>query len=561
MVMRKTKKNKKKKTENIWYNGVKGLKKAGVDVSSYMTSEREEEISKCMNDAFYFIENYCFIRTLDPDEKGNRVMSVKDAGGLRWYQNKQIQDYLDNRFIALNFPRQSGKTVGTVLYFVWKLMFTDDFNIMCLANKDKVAKNILTEVKRILKNLPVWMSEGIVLANEHKIGFENGSWIEASATTLDAGRSSSANIIYLDEVAFVKRNVWLEFYKGVYPTISSGNTTQLIATSTPNGLNHWWKIISEGRQKLNDYVIHEIKWYDVPGRDEKFKEQTIKNLGKAAWDSEYDCQFIGSAGTLLNSTVLQSLVSSNPLKEISIYNNKWKLKIYKEYIKGHQYIMTHDPSYGYGDGSDYSGIHVWDVTYKNKIEQVAVMYENTIGKEEAPYVLKKIGELYGNPFEISEVNKCEDVPKDLITEAEYMGEVYRDPKRYGLLQTGKTRSEGLKQLQKMFNNDMMMIHDFDTIHELSVFIKKGDKYQADDDEHDDLVMSMNLMTWLMSDKNRYEKYITDQVDYMNDIQGIKVNNGIALVVDGNRDEDWSSDSSDITDCYGDDIPDNFYPSS
>ena len=428
-----------KKNNSIWYNNIVGLKKAGVNCISSEDTEKIYEIVKCSDDIEYFLQNYCHIKTLD---KG--IQKIK----LRNYQHKQLDLYLNNRFIALNFPRQSGKTIVTVLYFLWKLLFNEHFTIICLANKDKVAKKIIKDITLIIKQLPIWLQQGVITHNEHRIEFENGSIIEAQATTLDAGRSASANIVYLDEVAFVKKNTWIEFYKGVYPTISSGFTTQVIATSTPNGLNHWYKIVEDSKKGKNDFICMEINWYDVPGRDENFKEQTIKNIGLRAWESEYEIKFLGSAGTLLPGDILQNLVYKDPEEVINIYKEKYQLKIYNKPKEKHNYIITVDPSEGLGGDSDNTGIIVWDISQKDIREQVAVMYTNELAEIEAPFVIEKIAKMYNNAFILAENNKCNIILEDLVRECDYDNLYVHIDFRKGIRMTESSRRKGLRQRRK-----------------------------------------------------------------------------------------------------------------
>ena len=559
----------KKKIDSIWYNGTEGFKKTGVDISQHLTPERIHELQRCAFDCHYFIENYCKIRTVDPHPI---TKSRINPFILRDYQKEQVNLYLNNRFVALSYPRQSGKTAGTVAYFAWKLMFTSNFTIMCLANKDSVARDILEKVKLIIKELPVWMSEGVVKLNDHELKLENGSSIVAKATTLDAGRSASANIVYIDEAAFIARNTWLEFYKGVYPTISSGDTTQVIMTSTPNGLNHWWTICDEANKVAPDgsidvkgyseFMLKEIKWYQVPigfsgrYRDEEYKKKTISNIGQAAWDSEYECKFLGSAGTLLVTEILERLkhMRKRPIREEKIADTDVKVSIFKEPRSDRSYVVTHDASEGLGEpdtGSqadengnndpDYTGIHVWDVTDLDDIEQVARIYDRTIVEDDAPYIIKRLCQKYNNAFEISENNMLPSIPKTIFKDLDYERVYKHTDGRWGIKMTQSTRNKGLGIMKSFFRKNRFKIYDEDTIYELSNFVNKNGKYQAADGKHDDLVTSMNLLCWFLSDKNRYKTYFNDEGNFMKDIhkRNVEDEEFCMFVDDGIGDvDDW-----------------------
>ena len=326
--------------KTVWYQNKSGYKKAGIDISHLMTPERIKEIIRCKTDCHYFIETYCKIKTRDKNPiTGLRINPFK----LRKYQAEQVDLYLKHRFVALAYPRRSGKTSGTVAYFAWCMLFECNFTIICLANRDESAMEIIEQVKLMFKELPFWLQQGVIKMTDHKFKLENGSNIIAQATTIDAGRSAGANILYLDEVAYIPRNIWKPFYSAVYPVITDGETTQLIATSTADGLNHWWKIYNDSthvncdgsikKKGINQFVLKEIKWNEVPGRDEAFKKRTIADIGQRAWDAEYENKFLGSAGTLLSTAVLENLCPVDPIKTIEIYKHHYELKIYELSMK------------------------------------------------------------------------------------------------------------------------------------------------------------------------------------------------------------------------------------
>ena len=377
---------------SIWNGNRYGLKKSGLDISGIISDERIIEMSKCQDDIYYFIENYIFIQTRNKDEFGNRYRLFE----LRKYQREQIELYLNHRFVLLMYPRRSGKTSGTVAYFLWRMMFESNFIILCLANKNTVAMKLIAEIRRFIKLLPLWMVEGIEKANEHEIVFENGSRISSSATTEDAGRSEGAHIVYCDELGFIDNNTWEPFFGAVFPVVTDGDNSQFLGTSTPNGMNHFWKLWEEGsevdaegniiRQGTSEFIVKTIKWNDVPGRDEEFKRKTIATIGEDAWNQDFDCQFLGSAGTLLDAVTLKKMVKRTPLRVFKVLDD-YDLKIYQEPDKTRKYIVTHDPASGHGgEHDDNTAIIVWDVKDLYAIKQVAVLYDKNLDELDAPFV-------------------------------------------------------------------------------------------------------------------------------------------------------------------------------
>ena len=183
----------------------------------------------------------------------------------------------------------SHNSTTVLAYFLHYLLFNPDVKVAILANKANTAKDLLDKWKIAYENLPRWMQHGVVEWNKHNVTLENGSKIVASATSSSAIRGSSLNAVLLDEFAFVPQNIAENFFRSVYPVITSGTQTKMVIMSTPNGINHFHKIWMNAINKKNDYVPVEARWFDVPGRDEAFKKSTIANTSEAQWRVEYEC--------------------------------------------------------------------------------------------------------------------------------------------------------------------------------------------------------------------------------------------------------------------------------
>ena len=139
----------------------------------------------------------------------------------------------------------------------------------------------------------------MVAWNKGSIELENGSRITASSTSSSAVRGFSYNIVMLDEFAFVPTQLADDFFASVYPTISSGKSTKVIIVSTPNGMNHFYRMWNDAEKGKNSYNPISAHWSEVPGRDEKWKEETIANTSEQQFQQVFECDFIGSAGTLI----------------------------------------------------------------------------------------------------------------------------------------------------------------------------------------------------------------------------------------------------------------------
>ena len=254
------------------------LKRAGVQLK--YTQDQVEEYMKCAKDPVYFASSYIKIVNVD---RGLMAFEMWD------FQKEMLRLFQQNRFVITKCPRQVGKTTTSVAYLLWLTLFTDSQNIAVLANKGSLARDILAKYQLAYENLPEWLQQGIITWNKGNVELENGSKIMASSTSSSAVRGGSFNAVFLDEFAFVPANIADEFFNSVYPVISSGKTTKIIIVSTPNGMNLFYKLWMDAINKKNGYKPFEIHWSMVPGRDEKWKEETIRNTSQEQFRQEFEC--------------------------------------------------------------------------------------------------------------------------------------------------------------------------------------------------------------------------------------------------------------------------------
>ena len=212
------------------YNSNQNLKAAGVPIQ--FTQDQVQEIVKCTQDPIYFIENYCYIVTLD---HGLQKFNLYDC------QKKKIDIIHNNRRVILMEGRQQGKTTTSAAYILWYTLFQANKNVAILANKAAAAREVLDRYQTMYENLPNWMQQGVTGWNKGDIELENGSKVFTAATGKSGIRGKSVNMLYVDEAAIIPNNVAEEFFTAVYPTISAGQTTKILLSSTPLGYNHFWK--------------------------------------------------------------------------------------------------------------------------------------------------------------------------------------------------------------------------------------------------------------------------------------------------------------------------------
>lgn len=476
------------------YLGNPLLKSTNVAVK--YTAEQLQEYVKCAEDPVYFIQNYIKIVSLD---HGLVPFSLYP------FQQRIVDTIHKNRFTICKIPRQSGKSITVTSYLLHYCIFNPNVRVAILANKGTTAKELLDRFKTSYENLPRWLQQGIVEWNKFSVQLENGSKIIAAATSSSAVRGGSYNIIVLDEYAYVPNGVAEEFFSSVYPTISSGKNTKAILISTPKGLNHFYKTWTNAVHGKNGYVPIEAHWYDVPGRDNNFKKQTIANTSESQWRTEYECDFVGSENTLLAPSKLANLVFGTP-----VTSTPDGLDIYEPPKKDGIYVMCVDTSRG--DEQDYHAFSVIDCT-ASPYRQVAKFKNNTMSYQVFPHVIKKTGDMYNEALVLFELNDLGQAVAELLHEELEYGNVLsvtnrgkRGQKADGGFGSGKVqmgvrtsyqiKKIGCSNLKDMVENDKLIIQDFDTISEFSTYVAKGAGYEANEGYNDDLVSTLVLFGWV-----------------------------------------------------------------
>src|SRR6056300_159545 len=485
------------------YLGNENLKRKGTNIE--WTEDKVQEFIKCAQDPIYFAEKYIQIVHVD---RGLIPIRMYD------YQKEIVEKITDNRRVTVVTSRQAGKTTTAVCVILHYALFNDHKTVALLANKGDAAREILDRIKIAYEALPKWMQQGVVEWNKGSVEFENGCKIIAAATSSSAIRGKSISFLYIDETAFVEN--WDEFFASVFPTISSGNTTKILFTSTPNGLNHFYKTCEGAREGKNGYKFLEVMWYDVPGRDDKWKEETLQAMDYdyQKFAQEFECQFLGSSGTLIEGSKLKTLVIKDPIAESN------KIRMYEKPVKGNTYVMVADVSRG--KGLDYSAFSVFDVS-KMPYKQVCIFRDNMITPIDYAEIIHRISKSYNEAYVLVEVNDIgEQVTETLHFDFELEAILYtesagRSGKRIsggfgrnvdkGIRTTKSVKAIGCNMLKMLIEQDQLIVNDFNTINELSTFSRKGVSYEAESGAHDDMVMGLVLFGWLTDQS--FFKEITD----------------------------------------------------
>ena len=469
------------------------LKKAYVPIE--YTQEQIEEVIKCSKDINYFIKTYTKIINLD---KGLINFEMYP------FQEDMSRTIADNRFTVIKTCRQAGKTTTSAAVILWHVIFNDSYTVAILANKLSTAREILSRVQRGYENLPKWLQQGVVTWNKTNIELENGSQIIAASTASSAIRGFSINFLYLDEFSFVPRNIQDDFFTSVYPTIISGTNTKVVITSTPNGFDLFYKIWINSVEGRNEYANFSVSWWDVPGRDDEWREKTIANTSEDQFRQEFEAEFLGSANTLISPNVLRSLTFTTPISS----HYEGSLTVYKEPEKGGVYFCVVDTSRGVGmDASAFVVIDVSSVPY----EVVACYKNNIIDPLVYPDVIHNVVKNYNEAYTLVEINDNGQQIADILHhDYEYEHIIFTSVKgragqvigggfsssvQRGVRTTKQVKRIGCSNAKTMIEKEKIKLHDFNLINELSTFIQKGTSYEADIGSHDDLIMCVVLFAW------------------------------------------------------------------
>ena len=486
------------------YLGNPNLKR--IKMQLQLTEDQVREFIKCSQDPIYFIENYVKIITLD---KG--FVQIK----LYPFQKEAVKDINDNRRVIVKAGRQVGKTTMVVGYILWYILFNEDKFVAILANKAPTAREILNRIKIAYESLPLWLQQGVKTWNKGDIELENNCRVMATSTASSAIRGYSISLLYLDEFAFVPSNIADEFFTSVYPTISSGTNSKILISSTPNGMNHYYRMWTEAVEGLNGFTHIEANWRQVPGRDQAWADDQRRILGEEKFLQEMECEFMGSAGTLLSAAALKSLAFVKPL-----HISENGIKLYEQPQQGHNYVIVADTSRG--KGLDYSACVVIDCAIPYKV--VATYKDNNISPLVYPSIIKKLGDYYNQAYALVEINdNGQQVVDSLFEDYEYenilstvdiKGKIaltwgYGNKSNRGIRTTKSVKRLGCSIIKELIEQQKLMIEDFDIISELSTFIARGTSFEAEEGSHDDLVMCLVLFSWMTNQSFFSEMTSTD----------------------------------------------------
>lgn len=511
------------------FNGIDNLRAAKTTTQYRYEPWQIKEIVKCSQDVVYFCEKYVTIETSNgPSVWGKATQELVVDGELKtftgmWdFQKKFMYMMAEEKNCLAKFPRQCGKSTCVRGYLLWFALFNKSKQVAILANKEDLAIEQLELLKASYVELPMWLQMGVRVWNTKNILLGNGSRIIARATSKDAIRGRTVHKLYCDEFAFVPDNIAEAFIRSVFPTISSSKNRNLLITSTPQGQNHFYRLWLKAENGKGSFNTIEIKWDDVPGRDEKWAQEQIDDIGEIAFNQEFRCDFLGSAATVINSEYLTKLIKmSSNIEPLKISHLPKHIRIYQkplpeEVLRQNEWSYVASLDSAMGMKEDATVLQICLVKSDRDIWQVATMSRNDLNVRDFCAEAMPLLKAYHEPELIIEANGPGDEAIKVFNN------IYMYPnlinfdhrrRRLGLVPTNPTKYKAVVLLKAYVEKNLLKIVDDATINELSSFGKVGDKkFKGKNGSHDDHVTSIYWIPYFVNSPMYWGKLDEQEVD-------------------------------------------------
>lgn len=470
-------------------------------VSDQLRDIIKREYKACAVSPTHFLKKYCIIQ---------HPLRGKIPFNLYDFQEDTLNDFLKHRFNIVLKARQIGLSTLVAGYSLWLMLFNTDQNILVIATKQDTAKNLVTKVRVMHQNLPVWLRGDCTEDNKLSLAFANGSQIKAIASSPDAGRSEALSLLILDEGAFIDSSE--EIWNAAYSTLSTGGKG--IILSTPNGMGNFfhktWVAADAGENDFNPIFL---SWSVHPERDQSWRDEQTRQLGNTGARQEHDADFIASGNTVIDGDLIQfyrQTFEKKPIAKRGFDNNLW---VWEHVDLTKKYMVVADVARG--DSSDKSAFHIIDL---ESVTQVAE-YKGLLGTKEFGAMLVAISTEYNDALLVVEnANVGWSVLQEVIDRGYrnlfYMEEDWRfmDPKHPkqrttkrrtferkavpGFTTSIRTRPLIISKLDEYMRDNAVTIHSQRTFEELEVFIWRGSKAEAMAGYNDDLTMALAIGLWV-----------------------------------------------------------------
>ena len=456
----------------------------------------EQEYKKCATDPIHFMRKYGYIQH---PTRGKILFDLYD------FQEKSLEEITNHEYTIILKSRQLGISTLTAGYALWCMIFNNDFNVLVIATKQDVAKNIVTKVRIMHQHLPTWLKSTVIEDNKLSLRLTNGSQIKAISASGDAGRSEALSLLVMDEAAFIDRidDIWASSQQ----TLATGG--KCIALSTPNGMGNWfhkqWVKAEAGENKFNTIRLH---WTAHPERDKEWRIEQNSLLGDKMAAQECDCDFLSSGKSVISGELLQWYKESMCQEPVEQRGQNGELWIWEYPDYSRDYMVVADVARG--DGGDYSAFHVIDVesvtqvaefkgqpgtkVFGNMLVNIATEYNEALLVIENANIgwaalQPAIDRGYRNLYYTYKHEGVTD-PATQLTKGYDMKD--RSQMTPGFTTSSRTRPLLVSKLDIYFREKSCIVKSKRLIDELLVFVWNGNRPEAQRGYNDDLVMAFAI---------------------------------------------------------------------
>ena len=497
--------------DNPYLKTVKGANLRKANIPFEYTEDELETITACAEDKIWF---------------GNTFTKLKDGSKgwinitLRKYQEDILNQYSNNRWNILMLPRQSGKTTTTVIEIVHFLTFNVDKDAVVIAQSQKVVGEILSKIKECFNSLPFFMQPGFISFTKNGCVLDNGCRLSIGVASESVVQGFSLDFLFIDEFAYIKKSLAGKFWDNIYPSLVNNTESRVIIASTPNGRNLFYTLWTGAINKTNRFTPYRIYWYDVPGRDENFKKETIENIGISGWLMGFECSF---------DVGLKSIFSSQKQKQLrelqTKHQDNWNInndligklfgihmlskEVFQYNISNDYFLISIDLGEGLEQDATVLNIKkIWWNIEKQRIEYttVGVFHENDISLEDFAEMNLKLFKFFnkdhikvavenntygGEYFADIEIERLQHPDKYSYFSSEIFAVFKRDSKNRfekGIRWNKFNKKIAVKSFACLVNKDIFHESYSPSIEEYLNFGKVKDSYAAQYG-HDDITMS------------------------------------------------------------------------
>ena len=467
------------------------------------TKQQVKDLKKASSNILYFAENFFHIINLD---RGKEKIQLYKP------QKRTLRLMRDSRFFCLLASRQIGKSTMMTIYILWQACFNNDQRILLVANKEATSIEIFQRVRMAYEELPNWLKPPVKEYAKTSMTLENGSRIGITTTTGTAARGQSVNCLVIDEMAFIEPHLVEEFWKSVFPIITSSKKSKVFVCSTANGTdNLFYKLYMGAIEGTNSWAHDMIKWDEIPGRDEEWAKDTKTAIGSSeAWLQEFECEFLHSGESTLDDELFEEMMQKVSKPKITLDEGHYK--IWEEPDDAKLYVAGVDISEGVG--VDASVIQILDITDIRDIKQAAVYRNNKIPPLEFTNRVYKILRNWGSPLALIERNNCgAQVVDRLAVDLGYEkivsygnANAHRRNVMRGMIAHTNTKYKGVLNMRYFMNEvRTVSINEEETVMELRNFVRyPNGTWKARAGFHDDRVMAILYGLFIL------EKEITER---------------------------------------------------